>query len=330
MKATLSDLLQSVRIAKIDTAFVEIGDRAGVRLSSSRNACLHLVLDGQIVLDHGGGGDGSVLLQAGDYAVSLGGKPQILTTGADARVTASDYFMAVHTHDSPPTIRFGTGRSAVRLLSGVFQLPVVNPLVRALPRRMVVRGHQGGGGGSGDEALLLPDVARMAQAAHGAGATTLLTSALDTLFMQAVRVEVAALFKDGLEMVGTLDRLRIPIALSLIHSHPDRRWTLEKLAGEVGISRSAFAAEFVAVVGEPLTPYLTRLRMTRAADMLRWQPVAVADVAWNVGYESVASFSRAFRKHFNTSPEAYQQAQAPRYANAVAGHMHWSPFLEDE
>ena len=160
MKATLSDLLQSVRIAKIDTAFVEIGDRAGVRLSSSRNACLHLVLDGQIVLDHGGGGDGSVLLQAGDYAVSLGGKPQILTTGADARVTASDYFMAVHTHDSPPTIRFGTGRSAVRLLSGVFHLPVVNPLVRALPRRMVVRGHQGGGGGSGDEALLLPDVAQ--------------------------------------------------------------------------------------------------------------------------------------------------------------------------
>lgn len=335
MKATLSDLLQSVRIAKIDTAFVEIGDGAGVRLSSTRNACLHLVLEGQITLDHGGGVDGLVPLQAGDYAVSLGGKPQILTTGTDARVTASDYFMAVHTHDSPPTIRFGTGRAAARLLSGVFQLPVVNPLVRALPRRMVVRGQGGGGGdgrggGGGDQALLLPDVARMAQAAHGAGATTLLTSALDTLFMQAVRVEVAALFKDGLEMVGTLDRLRIPIALSLIHSHPDRRWTLEKLAGEVGVSRSAFAAEFVAVVGEPLTPYLTRLRMTRAADMLRWQPVAVADVAWNVGYESVAAFSRAFRKYFNTSPAAYQQAQAPRYANAVAGHMHWSPFLEDQ
>ena len=329
MKATLSDLLQSVRIAKIDTAFVEIGENAGVHLPSSRNACLHLVLEGRVTLDDGSSAEPPTPLQAGDYAVSLGGRPQVLMTAAGARVTGSDYFMTTHTHDSPPTIRFGTGRSAARLLCGVFQLPVVNPLVRALPRRMVL--HAGDDEtGSGATALLMPDVARVARAAQGPGATTLLTSALDALFMQEVRGEVAALFKDGLKLVGTLDRLRIPIALSLIHSHPERRWTLEKLAGEVGVSRSAFAAEFVAVVGEPLTPYLTRLRMARAADMLRWQPVAVADVAWNVGYESVASFSRAFRKHFNTSPAAYQQAQAPRYANAVAGHMHWSPFLEDE
>lgn len=327
MKATLSDLLQSVRIAKIDTVFVEIGDGAGVRLSSNRNACLHLVLDGHITLDHGGSVNGAIPLHAGDYAVSLGGKPQVLTTGAEARITASDYFMAAHTHDSPPTIRFGTGRRAARLLTGVFQLPVVNPLVRALPRRMVVRGDSEE---AAARALLLPDMNALAMVAQGPGATTLLTSALDTLFMQAVRGEVAALFRDGLELVGKLARLRIPIALSLIHSHPERRWTLEKLAEEVGISRSAFAAEFVSVVGEPLTPYLTRLRMTRAADMLRWQPVVVADVAWHVGYESVASFSRAFRKHFNTSPAAYQRAQAPRYAHAVAGHMHWSPFLEDD
>ena len=329
MKATLSDLLQSVRIAKIDTAFVALGENAGVRLSSGRNACLHLVLEGQVALEDASGAERPTLLQAGDYAVSLGGKPQVLMTGAGARVTGSDYFMATHTHDSPPTIRFGTGRSAARLLCGMFQLPVVNPLVRALPRRMVLRA---GGKATGDDAkaLLMPDMARIARAAQGPGATTLLTSAFDTLFMQAVRGEMAALFKDGLKLVGTLARLRIPIALSLIHSHPERRWTLEKLAGEVGLSRSAFAAEFVAVVGEPLTPYLTRLRMTRAADMLRWQQVAVADVAWSAGYESVAAFSRAFRKHFNTSPAAYQRAQAPRYAHAVAGHMHWSPFLEDE
>lgn len=329
MKVTLSDLLQSVRIAKIDTAFVEIGENAGVRLPWSLNACLHLVLEGRVSLDDGGGTARPVVLQAGDYAVSLGGKPQVLKTAANAYVTASEYFMMTHTHDSPPTIRFGSGSNAVRLLCGAFHLPVVNPLVRALPRRMVIRASKEDTD-SGKGALLLPDVTRMIFVAQGPGATTLLTSALDTLFMQAVRVEVSALFKNGLELVGSLGRLRIPIALSLIHSHPDRRWTLEKLADEVGVSRSAFAAEFVAVVGEPLTPYLTRLRMARAADMLRWQPVSVADVAWSVGYESVASFGRAFRKHFHTSPAAYQKAQAPRFANAVAGHMHWSPFLEDE
>ena len=325
MKVSLSDLLQSVRIAKIDTAFIEIAGAAGVRLASNRNAVLHLVLEGRVQVDDGVGAEKPVLLGAGDYVVSLDGRPQVLMTAPDARISSSNYFMSAHTHDAPPTIRFGSGKSEARLLSGAFHMPVVNPLVRALPRRMVVRR-----GEAEERALMMPDLAGLTRSAIGPGATTLLTSTLDMLFIQVVRAEVAALFKGGMMSTGKVDRLRIPIALSLIHSHPERRWTLERLASEVGIARSTFAAEFSAVVGEPLMQYLTRLRMTHAAEMLRWQPVAVADVAWNVGYESVASFGRAFRKYYGTTPAAYQRAQAPRHADAIAGHMHWTPFLSDD
>lgn len=323
MKVSLSDLLQSVRIARMDTAFVELAADAGARLLSGRNAFLHLVIAGEVFVDAGDTGEAEHL-ESGDYLISLGSRAQILMASPDARITASDYFTSTHMHDSPPTIRFGSGRCVTRLLSGAFRLPAVNPLVRALPRRMIVRKE-------GGEARSLLDVgiASLARSAIGPGATTLLTSTLDILFMQAVRSQVATLFRNGLQIAGGADRFRIPIALSLIHSHPARRWTLELLANEVGVSRSTFAAEFSTVVGEPLMQYVTRLRMTRAADMLRWQPVAVADVAWNVGYESVSSFTRAFRNFFGVTPAAYQRAQAPRYAEAISGHMHWTPFLGD-
>lgn len=323
MKISLSDLLQSVRIAKIDTALVDIADAGGARLLSKRNAFLHFVLDGRIIVHDGDAGE-PVALAKGDYVVSLGPRPQILMAEADARVTTSEYFCAVHAQDAPPTIRFGAGPRVARILSGAFHIPVVNPLVRALPRQMVVRR-----GADKDRGVIEFDVDALARSAAGLGATTLLTSIFDMLLMQAVRSAVATLYHGGLQIQGA-HNYRIPLALSLIHSQPERRWTLARLASEVGVSRSTFAAEFKKAVGEPLLSYLTRLRMNRAADMLRWQPVSVADAAWAVGYESVASFTRTFRQYFGATPAAYQRTLAPRYVDSVAGHMHWSPFLAIE
>lgn len=320
MKVSLSDLLQSVRIATVDTALVDIAHSGGARLLSKRNAFLHLVLDGEIMVHEGDTGE-PVTLAKGDYVVSLGARAQILTAEANAKVTTSEYFCASHAQDAPPTIRFGVGPRAARILSGAFHLPVVNPLVRALPRQMIVRR-----GTDKDRGIVDFDIDALARSAVGLGATTLLTSMFDMLLMQAVRNAVTTLYHGGLQLQG-VHNYRIPLALSLVHSQPERRWTLARLASEVGVSRSTFAAEFKDVVGEPLLSYLTRLRMNRAADMLRWQPVSVADAAWAVGYESVASFTRTFRQHFGTTPAAFQRTLAPRYADSVAGHMHWSPFL---
>ena len=321
MKVSLSDLLQSLRIAKVDAAFVELGMAVGVRFASSEHGLIHIVLDGEVLFDSDEL-DGVTTLHAGDYAVFLDKRAHSSRTAAGTGTITSEYFTAPHMHDSPPTIRFGTGRRAARLLTGAFHLPSADPLIRMLPARMFARK-----GAASRPVTIDIDFDSLANAAAGPGAATVLTSAFDLLLMQAVRGEVIKLFASGLELASTADHLRVPIALSLIHAHPERRWTLAALAGEVGISRSTFAAEFTSVVGQPLIRYLTELRMARARDMLRWQPVAVSDVAWHAGYESVASFTRAFRKYYKTTPAAYQRAQAPRYTDSVGGHMHWAPFL---
>jgi AraC-like DNA-binding protein len=54
-----------------------------------------------------------------------------------------------------------------------------------------------------------------------------------------------------------------------MHQRPEEPWTVARLADEVGLSRSAFAARFAELVGEPPLGYLTRLRMQRASVLLR-------------------------------------------------------------
>jgi len=74
------------------------------------------------------------------------------------------------------------------------------------------------------------------------------------------------------------------------------------------MSRSAFAARFTELVGEPAMQYVTRWRMHLAADLLQQAGSTVAAVAREVGYESEAAFSRAFKRVIGRSPGAARRA----------------------
>jgi AraC family transcriptional regulator, alkane utilization regulator len=100
--------------------------------------------------------------------------------------------------------------------------------------------------------------------------------------------------------------------LSAMHQHPDRAWTIAKLASEVGMSRSPFATKFVTLVGEPPLSYLTHLRMNLAADYLRNGRFRISEIAGRVGYESQASFSNAFKRQFGISPRGYRDRYKSR------------------
>jgi len=68
------------------------------------------------------------------------------------------------------------------------------------------------------------------------------------------------------------------------------------------MSRSIFAERFTAAVGEPPLRYLSRWRLTIAADMLRSGGLKVTEAAYKTGYASDAAFSRAFKSHFGYAP----------------------------
>lgn len=98
-------------------------------------------------------------------------------------------------------------------------------------------------------------------------------------------------------------------ALRLLHEEPGRRWTVAGLAAEVGMSRAAFAARFARLAGEPPLAYLTRWRMTVAADLLRDSDATVTAVSREVGYEDAFAFSVAFKRVRGVSPSAWRDRQ---------------------
>jgi AraC-like DNA-binding protein len=95
-----------------------------------------------------------------------------------------------------------------------------------------------------------------------------------------------------------------------MHRRPDEAWTVGSLASEVTMSRSAFAARFTELVGEPAMHYLARWRMHVALAALRDDGAAVGELARRLGYRSEAAFARAFKRVTGTPPGAVKRARA--------------------
>jgi AraC-like DNA-binding protein len=108
--------------------------------------------------------------------------------------------------------------------------------------------------------------------------------------------------------------------MALVHRDPAQPWSVGSLARETAMSRSAFAARFTELVGEPVMRYVTRWRMQVALDWLQQDDVAVAELATRLGYESEAAFSRAFKRTVGIAPGASRRSprRMPRESPELA------------
>jgi len=139
------------------------------------------------------------------------------------------------------------------------------------------------------------------------GSENVLARLSELMFVESIRRYVEALPEAE---TGGPSGLRDPLvsrALAALHAHPRQRWTVERLAREVGASRSVLAERFALLVGQPPMQYLALWRMQLAARRLA-DGLAVAAVAGEVGYESEAAFSRAFRKLVGVPPGSWRRS----------------------
>jgi AraC-like DNA-binding protein len=138
--------------------------------------------------------------------------------------------------------------------------------------------------------------------AQRVGAATVLTRLADAVIARVVRTWVETQCADPTGWLGAIRDPKIGRALAAIHRRPGERWSVEALAGIAGTSRSMFFERFTSAVGIPPTQYLTRWRMRLATLWLRNERLTVTEVARRLGYESEASFSRAFKRISGCSP----------------------------
>ena len=125
------------------------------------------------------------------------------------------------------------------------------------------------------------------------------------MLVQALRLRMAEGMQGGVGWLFALADRQIGRALSAMHHDPGRRWSVQALAEQAGMSRSAFSSRFKQTVGTPPLEYLTRWRMLLAADKLTRSSQPVAEIAISLGYESESAFSNAFRKTMKYTPRRY-------------------------
>jgi AraC-like DNA-binding protein len=130
------------------------------------------------------------------------------------------------------------------------------------------------------------------------------------MFVQALRQHVEQTPADERGWLSGLRDRHVGAALKLIHARPAEDWTLDRLAKEAGLSRSAFAERFVHYVDESPMRYLGRWRMQLAARALERPGVSIAQAAADVGYQSEAAFNRAFKKFVGAPPGEWRRAHA--------------------
>jgi AraC-like DNA-binding protein len=141
------------------------------------------------------------------------------------------------------------------------------------------------------------------------GGESILARMSELMFVEVVRGYIETLPEEHAGWLAGLRDRSIGRALNLLHGRPSHAWTLEELAKESGLSRSALADRFTNLIGQPPMQYLARWRMQVAANRLINGTDTIAQVASDVGYESEAAFSRAFKRSVGKSPAAWRRAQ---------------------
>ena len=131
----------------------------------------------------------------------------------------------------------------------------------------------------------------------------------ELLFMEIVRWQLTYVAAGRRGWLAGLNDAQVGRALTALHAEPARPWTVEELAERAAISRSAFAKRFVELVGEAPMQYLAEWRMHLAKRLLRESTHGLAEIASRVGYESEASFNRAFSRLVGTPPGTWRQTK---------------------
>ncbi len=183
-----------------------------------------------------------------------------------------------------------------------FDTHLHHPLIKNLQGVIVIRG---------EELLLRPGLKSILEllgtefTSGRPGSEIVVNKLTEILLVELIRINFGRSPATG--FIAALTDKQIAKALEQLHAAPHVQWTLEKLAGNTGMSRASLANRFKLLVGQTMFEYLTELRMQRARELLRMTGDSVYKVANKVGYASDLAFTKTFRRVVGMTPVAYRK-----------------------
>lgn len=281
---------------ELDTSLLHVGRYCGDWQASTHGlarSSFHLLVDGQCWLHTD---DQSIHLEREDAVFLLQDFPYRLSSAPLPAQAADHPRIRMLPLSQQPGAGAGLVCGFFHFRAGLSQL-----LLDALPPLLILR--------AGDPALT---AARQLfalieqECARGESASQLLLERLShLLFLYVLREHLPQQHN----LSGLLGLARVPQFdrwLQQMIAHPEQPWTLEQMAELCGLSRSAFCKKVLETADTTPGHILLNLRMRLACELLQ-KNQSVAEVAEQVGYQSVAAFTRAFEKTTAHLPGAYRR-----------------------
>jgi AraC-like DNA-binding protein len=250
-----------------------------------------------------------VELVPGDVLVFPHGDAHLLSSARGLRV--GDDALRITPTRYPFTVSLGNdGPSSTSFFCGFLgcDRQPFNPLLSALPRQLHMRGVSNPW--LSTFVRQIADESRRGQA----GADCALTRLAELMFIEVLRRHLDALPPGQVGWLAGLRDTVVGKALTLLHGRIRHPWTLAVLADEVATSRSNLARRFGLMVGQPPMHYLAGWRMQVACTLLAQTTTKVAAIGVDVGYDSEAAFSRAFKKATGLAPGAWRDGRRDAHA----------------
>ncbi len=241
-------------------------------------------------------------LVAGDFGLTLLGHAHLLIEGVGSTPVAFEQLLSGQCGQGL------IGPSDTSIVHGFFPLTGIgrNPFTGVIPEMIIITGQS-----SPLLANMKPIIKwiQEEQTTRFAGWEATVNRLVKILFVQTLRAYVAAqpgVPRQSNWLVAAMDSAIGPV-LGRIHAEPEKPWTVNSLAKEANMAKSAFSERFRQVVGEPPLQYLTAYRMQKACELLCESELGVKEIASRVGYESASSFSNAFKRLNGNSPAGYRK-----------------------
>lgn len=269
----------------------------------------HYVLDGDLHIRVAGDDRGDIVIGAGEVVMLP--RNDLHVMGSDLRLPpiASGDLVDRPKDGGLFSIRHGGNGRRTEMICGFLGCAEAdgNPLIPTLPPLLRLKVDKAG---AAEWIRSTLTYAADEIAAGRPGSETVLAKVSELLFVETVRRYVETLADGETGWLAGLREPRVARALALLHHDIGRRWTVDELGREVGLSRSALADRFIRLIGVPPMHYLVGWRMQVATQKLRTTSASLAEVAETVGYDSEAAFSRAFKKAFGMAPATWRRAQS--------------------
>lgn len=327
-KDPLSEVLRTVKLTGALFFLVDATSPWGVDVPQARDfgaiilptaqhvVSYHIILQGTGYASVPGGAP--VRFDAGDIIVFPHGDPYAMLSqpGQAPELTSEtsmDFFREMAAGRLPFVVQEGGGGAErAQFVCGFLGCDVrpFNPLLEMLPKLLHMKRPSGV-----HEDLLdrLVDLTLAEAQVRNPGGESIRLGLSELIFIEVIRRYVATRGEGETGWLAGLRDSTIGRVLTLLHESPSDAWTLEALAGRVGVSRSVLAERFAQLVGCPPMQYLTRWRMQLAARQLADGAKKIAAIAHDLGYESEAAFSRTFKRIAGVSPAQWrsQRRSAP-------------------